>query len=147
MSGRPSRTDDNPDDDNDDNRSTNQTKQANFLTTAAVNSPQQTNEAQPQYSGNSLVPEDKADNARNRRTSAVSGGENRRLSRLSYSGQERVHHHHHHVRALPQSQYSFKPFTRETMEEIKKKIIEEKARKLQQAQQQAEVSFSPRRLS
>lgn len=64
----------------------------------------------------------------------------RRASRLSFnysqgrSGQ--AHHHHHYHHPVPQPQNTFRPFTRESLEIIKRRIREENARKLQMQQAQ-----------
>lgn len=80
--------------------------------------------------------------SRLRRRSATSSGSARRASRLSFNysqGRAQPHHHHHYHHQVPPPQNNFKPFTRESLEAIKRRISEENARKLQ-IQAQHEVS-------
>lgn len=140
MSGRPGRTDDT--ELNDNNLSPN--SNSRFL--SATNS--YYNDAQQQQQQRTGANQTDAEADIRRRQSTTSSIGNRRLSKLSFSntnnnnatGEERTRqHHHHHIRAVPQSQYNFKPFTRESLAAIEEKIAEENARKLLQ-QAQTEVN-------
>lgn len=80
-----------------------------------------------------------------RRRSATSStnSAHRRASRLSFNYSQgrsaQPHHHHHYHHPVPQPQNSFRPFTRESLEAIKRRISEENARKLQMQQAQEVV--------
>ncbi|XP_017493920.1 PREDICTED: sodium channel protein type 2 subunit alpha-like, partial [Rhagoletis zephyria] len=75
-----------------------------------------------------------------RRSATSSSSAQRRASRLSFNYSQgraaQPHHHHHYHHPVPQPQNSFRPFTRESLEGIKRRIREENARKLQMQQAQ-----------